>query len=418
MLKSYRNFFTEKLENILIFEYNRKKTVLYKRMWMIMLKRFEVKNYKNFKERIVIDFSKVGGYQFNLKCITNQLLSKMIIYGRNASGKTNLGNAIFDIKQNLFGLDLPRVESGSYLNADSQEMIAEFKYVFQFGKEEVVYQYHKSSAVKLYDEELLLGNKQIFSYNFVTETGVFENLRLLGADTIVIERYLQSRRSDDEESKNVETLSFLRWLINNTVLPNDSILLKLDMYVRGMTAITVGNIALSTRIATRSYFVDKLEDIKELDRFEDFLNRMGIECKLAVRKLPDGQNQLYFKHDTLVPFFETASSGTLALTNLYQRFGLKKMVSMLFFDEFDAFYHYEMSENVVKFFKEKYSECQVIMTTHNTNLMTNRLMRPDCLMILSRQGVLTALCDATERELREGHNLEKMYISGEFEQYE
>ena len=58
---------------------------------MIMLKRFEVKNYKNFKERIVIDFSKVGGYQFNLECITNQLLSKMIIYGRNASGKTNLG---------------------------------------------------------------------------------------------------------------------------------------------------------------------------------------------------------------------------------------------------------------------------------------------------------------------------------------
>ncbi len=417
MLKSYRNFFTEKLEIMLIFEYNRKKTIFYKRMWMIMLKRFEVKNYKNFKERIVIDFSKVGGYQFNLECITNQLLSKMIIYGRNASGKTNIGNAIFDIKQNLFGLNFPRVESGSYLNADSQETIAEFKYVFQFGKEEVVYQYHKSSAVKLYDEELFLGGHQIFSYNFVTEEGKFQNLNLLGADTIVIERYLQARWSDDE-LKNVETISFLRWLINNTVLPNDSVLLKLDMYVRGMIAITVGNIIPSIRIATNSFFVDRLEDTEELDRFENFLNMMGIECKLAVRKLPDGQNQLYFKHETLVPFFETASSGTLALTNLYQKFGLKKTVSMLFFDEFDAFYHYEMSENVVKFFKEKYSECQIIMTTHNTNLMTNRLMRPDCLMILSRQGVLTALCDATERELREGHNLEKMYISGEFEQYE
>ena len=58
------------------------------------------------------------------------------------------------------------------------------------------------------------------------------------------------------------------------------------------------------------------------------------------------------------------------------------------------------------------------MTSHNTNLMTNRLMRPDCLFILSRSGSLTSLCNATPRELREGHNLEKMYISGEFEKYE
>ena len=39
-------------------------------------------------------------------------------------------------------------------------------------------------------------------------------------------------------------------------------------------------------------------------------------------------------------------------------------------------------------------------------------------IILSRKGTLTALCNATQRELREGHNLEKMYISGEFEKYE
>lgn len=87
-------------------------------------------------------------------------------------------------------------------------------------------------------------------------------------------------------------------------------------------------------------------------------------------------------------------------------------------DEFDAFYHYEMSEKVIKYLCYKYPSCQIIMTTHNTNLMTNRLMRPDCLLILSRDGMLTALNNATLRELREGHNLEKMYISGEFDAYE
>lgn len=139
---------------------------------------------------------------------------------------------------------------------------------------------------------------------------------------------------------------------------------------------------------------------------------------MAIKQLPDGQNQLYFKHEQLLPFYENASSGTIALTNLYRRFEMGKTATVMYLDEFDAFYHYEMSENIIKFFKKKFPQCQIIMTTHNTNLMTNRFMRPDCLFILSGSGSLTALSNATVRELREGHNLEKMYISGEFERYE
>ena len=95
-----------------------------------------------------------------------------------------------------------------------------------------------------------------------------------------------------------------------------------------------------------------------------------------------------------------------------------KSASFVYLDEFDAFYHYEMSENVVRYIKQTCPNCQVVFTTHNTNLMSNHLLRPDCVCILSRAGTLTPLCDATPRELREGHNLEKMFISGEFDRYE
>ena len=76
-----------------------------------------------------------------------------------------------------------------------------------------------------------------------------------------------------------------------------------------------------------------------------------------------------------------------------------------------------MAENIVKFFKIKYPKCQVILTSHNTNLLSNKIMRPDCYFILTSDRI-TALKEATPRELKEGHNLEKMYISGEFEKYE
>ncbi len=137
---------------------------------------------------------------------------------------------------------------------------------------------------------------------------------------------------------------------------------------------------------------------------------------MVLQELPDGQVELYFSHKKLVPFYRTASSGTLALTSLYQK--IVSNCSLIYIDDFAAFYHYEMAEKLISFFKTKYPKCQLIMTSHNTNLMTNKIMRPDCLFILSSRGTLTALCDATERELREGHNLEKMYIRGEFEKYE
>lgn len=55
-----------------------------------MLKHFRVNNFKNFKDDLDIDFSDVNGYKFSQDCITNDLIGKMIIYGKNGSGKTNL----------------------------------------------------------------------------------------------------------------------------------------------------------------------------------------------------------------------------------------------------------------------------------------------------------------------------------------
>ena len=374
-----------------------------------MLKKFTVKNYKNFKDEISLDFSKIAGYQFNKDCLSMGLIGKMLIYGRNATGKTNFGRALLDIERLMY--DMSRNgEKSVLINADSRDDTAKFIYEFKFGNDEVIYKYSRFANAELCDEELSINGNVIFKCDFKNNKFDFQGLNIISAETVNTNRYL---------IQDNDVLSFLRWLINNTSFSYNSVLIKLSEYVNKMDLITVGNNRIESSTIDYSKFFEDLKNPVHLQNFEDFLNLMGIECKLVLKELPDGQVELYFDHKKLVPFYSTASSGTLALTNLYQKIVSKAVeYSLVYLDEFDAFYHYEMAEKLISFFKTKYPKCQFIMTSHNTNLMRNKIMRPDCLFILSSRGTLTALCDATERELREGHNLEKMYISGEFEKYE
>lgn len=105
-----------------------------------MLKRFALRNYKNFRDEIEINFGSVAGYQFSADCISDGVIAKMLIYGRNATGKTNLGRAIMDIGSTMFAG--PRfVGNGVFLNADSTDDSARFSYTFDFDGIEVIYQY-------------------------------------------------------------------------------------------------------------------------------------------------------------------------------------------------------------------------------------------------------------------------------------
>ena len=379
-----------------------------------MLKKFTVKNYKNFEKEVCLDFEKTAGYQFSTDCITDGLISKMLIYGKNATGKTNLGSAVMDIRAMLSDA-IPGAETEAFLNADSEEDAATFSYIFDFDGQEMVYRYAKFSDYRLKWEKLEINATLIFECNFSERKLVFPHLEAVEAETANVERYVRVLEAGEGEQL---LLPFLRWLISNMALPDDSLLVKLLNYVRSMTMVTTGNALMRVRFAASTFF-KRLEQENSLEELEDFFNAMGINCRLVLKKLPDGQIELYFSHKKLVPFLKNASSGTLALLDIYRKIVVAiEKASFVYLDEFDACYHYEMAENLVRFFKRKFPGSQIIMTSHNTNLMNNRLMRPDCLLILSGEGTLTALCDATERELREGHNLEKMYVSGEFERYE
>ena len=121
-----------------------------------MLKLFEVTGFKNFENTIHLDFSDIRDYKFNDFCIVDGLLSKLIVYGKNSVGKSNLGLALFDIVSHLTTNNVTPGLYDYYLNVNNKAGYAEFHYVFMFDSSEVDYRYRKNTSRLLFMNPLQL----------------------------------------------------------------------------------------------------------------------------------------------------------------------------------------------------------------------------------------------------------------------
>lgn len=363
-----------------------------------MLKLFEVVGFKNFSTKFSLDFSKVRDYQFNSACIKSGLLKDVIIYGKNSSGKTNMGLALLDIVAHLTSKNVGPYLYDYYLNANTETKEAEFHYVFQFDADVIDYIYRKKSSRSLTYEKMTLNGKLLLEQDYALKTGNHDGLKELAPT-------LNWAFQGDE--------SLIKYALNNTALTESHPLYRMMKFVSNM--LWFRNLDENRYIGYKTKSDDYLTFILDkeiLAEFEDLLHEAGISDNLCILTDSDGKERVYVDSAKPLPFLTTASSGTRALYTFFYWYKTAPDISFLFVDEFDAYYHYELAETLV-LLMEKMEDTQVILTSHNTNLLTNRIMRPDCYMILTKEGI-TSFADATKRELREGHNLEKLYMSGEF----
>lgn len=364
-----------------------------------MLKRFEVQGYKNFDHAIELDLTDTRDYQFNRSAITDSptpLVKCGIVYGKNAVGKTNLGRALYDICFNIKRSPGYTNRTDSYLNAAIECPRATFRYLFEFDSVEVLYEYEKTNSYKLERESLQIDDSLVFEYDYETKRMEDAKLTLAGGENLNWEFF------DGE-------MTVLNYLCNNTPLAKLGAVGSLYTFIRNMAF--VGDQLMCDRsfvqqLATRVIEADKVLEL------EDFFHRFGIMEKLRVIETPSGEPALYFDFEKPIPFSDNCSNGTISLLRLFNYNMTVSEQSLLFVDEFDAFYHHDLAEQVIEYFKTELS-CQTIAASHNTDLFSNKVLRPDCLFILSRERIVSA-ANATRRELREGHNLEKLYKAGEF----
>lgn len=365
-----------------------------------MLTKFSVKNYRGFSDRIEWDLSNPSSYAFNLYAIKDGIVKNGIIYGPNGSGKTNIGLALFDIVNHL----TQKFKKADYYNnfvfAGTPNALVEFEYTFKFDGQEVVYSYSKMKDGRLANECLAVNNVPIFERRGKTFT----------IDEKAFPMDLNVKNGLSENANHVSVVNFL---LTSYPLSKDNYLIKLRDFVDGMLWFRNLDIREFIGLENNVYVLDEFIIKKGIvEDFEQFINSVSEQDFHFVT--PEKNDKvLLCKYGTeRIPFDVIASTGTHSLMLLY--FWIQKMnsASFVFIDEFDAFYHFELSFEVCK---RLFSlDCQVFTSSHNTYLMNNDLLRPDCYFIL-KDNKIKALCDCTQKELRFAHNIEKIYRGNGFQ---
>lgn len=363
-----------------------------------MIRCFSVRNFKNFKDEVIVDFSKKRDYAFNEYLIRNELINKMVIYGPNASGKTNLGLAFMDLTRHLSSNLAGNRHYSFFLNADSIDKKAVFKYTFQFGEKIVDYVYEKNESSLLLNEAIYENTKCLFKVDY--ETNQYQN-------------DIEEIKEISFEKRNQST-SFLKYIYSTSIYLSEDNPIKL--------IVEFANNMLWFRSLKQNEFMGVMpngEDISDfilnnhLERdFQAFLKECGMNFLLTTMPM-DGKKVLAIKYTNYsAPFGEMVSTGTLSLWLFYYWMNRKKEISFVYLDEFDAFYHRELAVFILKYVNNKIN-FQSVITTHNSSLADNDLMRPDCYFILDK-GRARSFSDMTSKVIRQAHNLEKMMNSGEF----
>lgn len=369
----------------------------------VVITKFKVSNFKSFNEEFVLDLEDTNGYSFNRESIKDGVVNNALVYGHNGVGKSNLAFAIFDIIGHLTDNRKDETEYHNYLNAYNKSKNAIFKYELLINSNKVVYEYHKSDYKSIVYEMFSINGK-IFA-KIDRKINNVASIGFLGAQNLKTQFY-------------TENLSLLKYIKNNSILDrndDNETFESFFKFIEGMLffrslrsnffiGLMEGNIGLSEYIINKNKVLD----------FQFFLNKAGIECKLTVIKDLDKDVLAFDFNGKKIPFLRIASHGTVTLILVYywlQRIKGENEVSFLFIDEFDAFYHHELSTLIIEELKK--TGVQFILTTHNTSNISNDLLRPDCYFLMYKDQI-RSLAKSTSKELREAHNIEKMYKAGSF----
>jgi uncharacterized protein len=422
-----------------------------------MLIEFSVGNYRSFRE--VATFSMVAANlvakdkkidENNSFRVDNDLslLKSAVVYGANASGKSNLAKAIgfmrwFMINSSKETQSTEKIKVEPFrLAARAWSRPSYFEIVFLLHGQKYRYGFEATQ-----DEVV---SEWLFYVPKVRETKIFERKdgnisfsKFYNADGIQQRTRHNALFLSVSAQFNVDTAEkILNWMTNQLKIVsglNDEgyqgytsrclmksevkrdaifkLIKKLDLGIEGIDVKEVGS---------RNAILEKVKDIPDelkepFTRMVDVALGNGVEPKIAsIRTI----HQKFDDHGSLIgtELFDLDSHESEGTQKIFAISGLLvdslQEGKTLIVDEFDARLHPLISCAIVELFNSNEinpNNSQLILMTHDTNLLSNKLFRRDQIWFAekNRYGA-TDLYSLAEYKVRNDASFESDYIKGKY----
>lgn len=430
-----------------------------------MLIRFAVENYRSFKDRQV--FSMAAGkhtrHKSHLVTVNEKrLLKGSVLFGANASGKTNLikainfgKNIVFDgvnggktfnryfrvaegyvDKPGIFQYDFVRnghfYSYGVVISYKENKILSEWLYSFEKNKEKRLFERNDGTTIQTdikFDQE---ENRQRFD---IYAKDVPDNKTFL----------MEIARHKLKEVKDFEGFyDAIEWFASLIIIFPQSKYTNFGQYII--------NDSLESLTNLMRYFDTGIEEIKkeekEVEEVLSFLppelkseiisdiqesfaegdadSLKSIDIEIGERRISfskvDGHivaHKLMMKHGEQGDLFELfdESDGTKRLFDLVPLYKKGEQNFVIFVDELDRSFHSKLTIEFIQQFYEKTfeKESQLIVTLHDLNVLNLSLLRQDEIWFVERkQDHSSELYSLSKFKERFDHSVAKDYLLGRY----
>lgn len=408
-----------------------------------MLIMFRFKNFASFKDEMILDMRAVSYKNMKshvLDSKTNKVVKTLAIFGRNASGKSNLISALYYFESFVynqffdagnredeldFGDKMPNVRRSTFRLSEEANDDSEFEILFYHDQK--TYQYgfsiHDIPEEKKYrikEEWLLVDDKLVFERqeNHMTYGKKYEDeLKKIGRNRE--DRLYVGALDYFGEGEVKQIIDGLKQYLKSKF--NVHFELILEGSVKGV----VSGVNFSRRIAEDAAYKKTIEKFIQMAdigiaglRIEENVDektkeRYPFEIK-TIHDVYDASGKVVRQEEFDL---DMESSGTIRYFSFIQRiFNIIENGGVFIVDELSARLHPILTKFIVDVFEGKMNQkAQLIFTTHDISLMNkDRLRRDEIAFVEKNVRGESSLYTLADVKARSDASFSKDYMSGKY----